>query len=65
MKHKSICFTINELNMFYDAVDAHKEKNFNKAINLIDIIIKEFYEILNKNSMSEINAENEKELEYF
>ena len=30
--------------MFYDVADDHKEKNFNKAINLIDIIIKEFYE---------------------
>ena len=26
MQHKSICFTINELNMFYDIVDANKEK---------------------------------------
>ena len=51
--------------MFYDVVDDHKEKNFNKEINLIDIIIKEFYEILNKNSKSEINAENEKELHTF
>ena len=51
--------------MFYDAVDAHKEKNYNKAINLIDIIIKEFYEILNKNSMIEKKAENENELECF
>ena len=25
MQHKSICFTINELNMFYEVVDAHKE----------------------------------------
>ena len=26
MQHKSICFTINELNMFYKIVDANKEK---------------------------------------
>ena len=25
MQHKSICFTINELNMFYETVEAHKE----------------------------------------
>ena len=42
-----------------------KEKNFNKEINLIDIIIKEFYEILNMNSINKMNAENENELECF
>jgi len=26
MQHKSICFTINELNMFYEIVDSNKEK---------------------------------------
>ena len=38
MKQKGIYFTINELNMFYDVIDAHKEKNFNKTMNLIDTI---------------------------
>ena len=42
IKHKSIYFTINELNMFYDVIDAHKGKNFSKAMHLIDIIKRNF-----------------------
>ena len=48
MQHKSICFTINELNMFYDVVDAHKdlfiepgkplEKTFDTLSNFISMI---------------------------
>ena len=48
MQHKSICFTINELNMFYDVVEAHKElfiepgkpleKTFETLSNFISMI---------------------------
>ena len=46
--------------------ESKKEINLNKENNLINVIIKEFYEILyNKKQYNKFNSENEKELDYY